>query len=101
MKTVVVNIRVIEGRAEEFVEETLENMGHSLQEAGISRFELLRDESDSNRFLLVEGYRDTVAQAAHKETAHYKKWRERVEPMMAEPRTRAEYAEIRPAHRRR
>jgi (4S)-4-hydroxy-5-phosphonooxypentane-2,3-dione isomerase len=71
-------------------------MGRSRREPGISRFELLQDEADPSRFVLVETYRDAVAQAAHKETAHYLKWKELVEPMMAEPRTRALYSPIEP-----
>ena len=94
MKIVVVQIHVAEGRAEEFITATLENAAHSREEAGIFRFELLRDEASPERFLLVEGYRDDEAQAAHKETAHYMKWRDLVEPMMAEPRIRAVYAEL-------
>jgi (4S)-4-hydroxy-5-phosphonooxypentane-2,3-dione isomerase len=96
MKIVIVHIHATEGRAEDFIGATLENAGHSLREPGITRFELLRDESSPSRFVLVEGYRDAEAQAAHKETAHYKKWRDLVEPMMAEPRTRAVYADLGP-----
>ena len=94
MKTIIVRIRVIQGKAEDFIAATLENVGFSLKEPGISRFELLRDEEDAERFVLIESYRDAEAQAAHKETDHYKKWRDRVEPMMAEPRTRGVYAKL-------
>lgn len=94
MKTVIVHIKVLKDKAEAFVAASLENRGHSLQEPGIGRFDLLADEEDPCRFVLVEGYRDSSAQAAHKETAHYKKWRDLVEPMMAEPRTRAVYREL-------
>jgi quinol monooxygenase YgiN len=36
--------------------------------------------------VLYEVYRDEEAAAAHKETEHYKKWRETVAPMMKTPR---------------
>ncbi len=72
-------------------------MGHSRREPGITRFELLEDESDPCRFVLIEAYRDAEAQAAHKLTAHYQKWKDLAEPLMAEPRTRAVYDEIGPA----
>jgi (4S)-4-hydroxy-5-phosphonooxypentane-2,3-dione isomerase len=94
MKIVIVRIRVAEGRAEDFIAATLENAAHSLKEPGVSRFELLRDEESAERFVLVEGYRDGEAQAAHKETSHYKKWRGLVEPMMAEARSRGVYTPI-------
>jgi quinol monooxygenase YgiN len=94
MKIVIVHIRVVAGREEEFIEATLQNASHSLKEPGISRFELLREESRPDRFVLFEAYRDAGAQAAHRETEHYKRWRDLVEPMMAEPRSRAEYGDI-------
>jgi (4S)-4-hydroxy-5-phosphonooxypentane-2,3-dione isomerase len=97
MITLIVNIRVVEDRAEAFVAATRENLAQSRREAGIARFELLRDQADPCRFVLIEGYRDAEAQARHKETAHYLKWKELAEPMMAEPRTRALYTEIDPA----
>jgi (4S)-4-hydroxy-5-phosphonooxypentane-2,3-dione isomerase len=94
MKTIIVHIRVIGGKEGEFVAATLENVACSLREPGILRFELLQDEADPSRFVLVEGYRDAAAQAAHKETAHYAAWKGLAEPMMAEPRTRAIYSTL-------
>jgi (4S)-4-hydroxy-5-phosphonooxypentane-2,3-dione isomerase len=94
MKTILVHIRVAGGREGEFIAASLENVACSLKEPGILRFELLRDEAEPSRFVLIEAYRDAAAQAAHKETAHYAKWKELVEPMMAEPRTRAAYSTL-------
>lgn len=96
MKTVIVNIRVLPGAVEAFVAASLENQSHSRKEPGILRFELLADEQDPCRFVLIEGYADSAAQAAHKETAHYAVWRDAVEPLMAEPRRRAIYATLGP-----
>jgi (4S)-4-hydroxy-5-phosphonooxypentane-2,3-dione isomerase len=96
MRTVIVNIRVLPGAADAFVAASLENQGHSRKEPGILRFEILADESDPCRFVLIECYRDGAAQAAHKETAHYAAWRDAVESLMAEPRRRAMYATLGP-----
>ena len=93
----IVNIRVFKDKVEDFVEATAENAALSRQEPGVFRFELLRDEADPCRFALVEGYRDAEAQARHKETAHYEKWKRLAEPMMSEPRTRALYELLDPA----
>jgi (4S)-4-hydroxy-5-phosphonooxypentane-2,3-dione isomerase len=90
----IVNIRVSKERIGDFIAATRENMGHSRAEPGISRFEFLQDDADPNRFVLFEGYRDAAALASHKETAHYLKWKDLVDPMMAEPRSRASYSEI-------
>lgn len=96
MRLVIVDIRVVEGKSDEFIAASLENARHSLQEPGVLRFELLRSEEQPERFALVEGYRDAEAQAAHKETEHYKRWRDLAEPLMAEPRTRAVYTTLEP-----
>jgi (4S)-4-hydroxy-5-phosphonooxypentane-2,3-dione isomerase len=93
MRTMIVNVKVLRESVAAFVAATLENAAASRREPGIGRFELLQDESDSCRFVLVESYRDAAAQEAHRETPHYKKWKDQVEPMMAEPRTRATYLE--------
>ncbi len=93
MTTMIVQVHVLAGKEGAFVEATLENAAASRLEPGLLRFELLQDEAEPRRFVLIEGYRDAAAQAAHRETAHYRKWRDLVEPLMAEPRTRALYRE--------
>jgi (4S)-4-hydroxy-5-phosphonooxypentane-2,3-dione isomerase len=95
--TLIVNIRVSKDSVEAFLAASRENLAHSRHEAGVTRFELLQDQADPCRFVLIEGYRDADAQAKHRETAHYLRWRDLVEPLMAEPRTRALYSEIDPA----
>jgi (4S)-4-hydroxy-5-phosphonooxypentane-2,3-dione isomerase len=69
-----------------FVAATLENARQSVAEPGVIRFDLLEQADAPTRFQLIEIYRDEDAPAAHKATAHYARWRETVEPMMAEPR---------------
>ncbi len=46
--------------------------------------------------MLVEVYRDAQAAAAHKETAHYARWRDAVADLMAEPRRSARYVNVSP-----
>lgn len=73
--------------ADAFIAATLENQRNSRKEAANVRFDVLRDNGDPNRFILCEVYADEAGAAAHKETAHYQKWRDTVAPMMAEPRS--------------
>lgn len=80
-----------------FKETTIENAQHSVKEPGIVRFDLIQEELDPTRFVLVEIYRDEDAVQAHKQTAHYAKWRQTVEPMMAEPRRSVRYKPCFPA----
>jgi autoinducer 2-degrading protein len=86
-----VQIRVLPEHVEAFYAATLDNARASRQEPGIARFDVVQDRDDETRFVLVEVYRDDDAPAAHKATAHYATWRDRVEPMLAEPRTRRSF----------
>jgi autoinducer 2-degrading protein len=97
MYIVHVHIRVKPEFVEAFKEATLENARHSLKEPGIARFDVIQQQDDPTRFVLVEVYRTPEDPARHKETAHYNHWREVAEPMMAEPRTRSIYTNIFPA----
>jgi len=86
MLIVLVHVHVKPDCVEAFCSASLQNARNSIQEPGIARFDVLQDNEDPNRFILNEVYRTEDAPAAHKETEHYKLWRETVEDMMAEPR---------------
>ena len=60
------------------------------------RFDVLQDSDDPQRFVLYEAYETEADAAVHKETAHYKRWRERVVDMMSEPRKGIKYTMIYP-----
>jgi quinol monooxygenase YgiN len=75
---------------------TLDNARASVREPGIARFDLLQSREDPARFLLVEVYRSADAPAAHRETAHYQRWRDTVADLMAAPRARVEYVNVFP-----
>jgi len=96
MLIVLIHVHVKTGFVEAFREATIENAGQSIREAGIARFDLVQQRDDPTRFVLVEVYRDESAPAAHRETAHYAKWRDTVAPMMAEPRERQIYSNVFP-----
>jgi autoinducer 2-degrading protein len=96
MLIVLVYARVKSECVEAFKAASLENASHSAQEPGVARFDLLQEEGDPTRFLLIEGYRDPGAPAAHKQTAHYARWKDAVAGMMAEPRSGVRYDWIRP-----
>jgi len=96
MLVVIVHARVLADRVQDFERETLANARESVRETGIARFDVLRDPADPSHFVLVEVYRSDDAPAAHKQTAHYQRWRDAVEPMMAEPRRSEKYASVFP-----
>ena len=81
-----VHVKVKAGDVDAFKEASLANAIASSQEPGISRFDVMQDQSDPTSFILNEVYKNDEAPAAHKETSHYKKWRETVADMMEVPR---------------
>jgi autoinducer 2-degrading protein len=91
-----VHVRVTPGFIEEFKAATAENSRNSLLEPGIARFDLIQQQDDPTRFILVEAYRSPEAPGLHKETAHYAVWRDAVAPMMAEPRSSIKFDSITP-----
>ena len=86
-----VHVHVKPESVAEFRQATIENARSSVQEPGIARFDVVQQQDDATRFVLIEIYRTPEASAAHKETAHYAKWRDKVAPMMAEPRQSVKY----------
>lgn len=96
MLIVHVHVHVKPEFVEPFKRATVENATNSVQEPGIARFDVIQQQDDPTRFMLVEVYRSVEATAAHKETRHYAIWRDMVAEMMAEPRSSTKYANIFP-----
>jgi autoinducer 2-degrading protein len=96
MLVVHVHVHVHEGSVEAFEEATRANARASVQEPGIARFDVIQQQDDRTRFVLVEVYRTPDAPAAHKETEHYARWRDAVADMMASPRTSVKYDNVFP-----
>ena len=97
MLVVHVHVQVKPAAVEAFKAATLDNAGHSVQEPGIARFDVVQQSDDPTRFVLVEVYRTPEAPAQHKETTHYQRWRDTVADMMAAPRQSVKYANLFPA----
>ena len=100
MLIVHVHVRVKPDCIDAFKQVTLENARQSLHEAGIARFDVVQQNDDPTRFILVEVYRSVEATAAHKATAHYAAWRERMESLMAEPRSSVKFSNVFPTDER-
>ena len=96
MQIVHVHVNVKPESVEAFKQATIENATHSVKEAGIARFDVIQQQDDPTKFILVEIYKTADAPAAHKETLHYKRWRDTVMNMMAEPRQGIKYSNIFP-----
>ncbi len=96
MLIVHVFVHVKADRIEDFKQATVVNARNSVNEPGIARFDVLQRQDDPARFVLVEFYRTADDPARHKDTDHYKKWRDTVADMMAEPRSSIKYDNVYP-----
>jgi len=96
MLIVLVFIHVKPDQVEAFKEATLDNARNSVREEGIERFDIIQQQDDPNRFVLIEVYSDPDAPSRHKDTAHYNRWREAVVDMMAEQRFSIKYSNLFP-----
>jgi autoinducer 2-degrading protein len=83
----------------DFIEASIVNHLGSIKEPGNMRFDVLQSRDDPSRFMLYEAYESEEAAGAHKQTAHYLKWREAVAPWMAKPREGIPHRVICPASR--
>ncbi len=92
-----VEVHVIKEHIDEFIRATVENHRESVKEPGNLRFDVLQAVQDPSHFTLYEAYESDEAAAAHKNTAHYARWRDTVAPWMASPRTGTPHRVIAPA----
>jgi len=97
MLIVHVHVHVKPESVEPFRAATLENARNSVEEPGVVRFDVIQQEDDPTRFVLVEIYRTPDDPGRHKATAHYAAWRDAVESMMAEPRRSGKFRALFPA----
>lgn len=96
MHILVVEVHVKDEFVDEFIELTRENATQSRLEPGVVRFDVLQQKEDPARFVLYEVYKNPDGHGAHRESAHYLKWRTAVEPMMAEPRKGTVFTNVLP-----
>jgi len=96
MLVVHVQVHVKPESVEAFKAATFVNARESVREPGIARFDIVQQQDDPTRFVLVEVYRTPQAPTAHKETKHYQTWRDAVAPLMAEPRSSVKFTNVFP-----
>jgi len=89
-----VHVHVRPNCVEAFRKATIANARNSVKEPGVARFDVIQQQDDATRFVLVEVYHNIEATTVHKETSHYKTWRDTVADMMAEPRTSVKFSEV-------
>jgi (4S)-4-hydroxy-5-phosphonooxypentane-2,3-dione isomerase len=97
MLVVHVHVKVKPDCIDAFKEVTTRNARESVKEPGIARFDVMQQADDPGRFVLIEAYRSPEAATAHKATAHYAEWRDRMESLMAEPRYSVKFSGVFPS----
>ena len=91
MFVVIVHAHVKPDMIQDFITATLDNAHNSILEPGVARFDFYQQKDDPTRFSLIEIYRTEDSPVKHRATEHYNRWRNSVESMMAESRSRVEY----------
>ena len=91
-----VHVHVKAEMVDAFKQVSIENAKQSVKEEGIERFDVIQQEDDPTRFILVEVFKTEEAPVVHRATAHYAKWRDAVVEMMAEPRQGIKFSNIYP-----
>ncbi len=79
-----------------FEEATAANQRASILEPGVLRFDVLRSTERPGEYLLYEAYANPEAAEDHKNTAHYKLWRDAVAPFMDRPREGRSFSVVAP-----
>jgi len=91
MHVTLVHVHVIPAHIDDFIATTRLNHEASVQESGNCRFDVLQSPENPGHFILYEAYTSAETAAAHKQTAHYLAWRDRVAGWMSEPRQGVRY----------
>lgn len=97
MQVTIVYVTVKPEHIDDFIDASRLNHESSVAEPGNRRFDVLQSADDPSQFVLYEAYENAAEAARHKETEHYKKWREAVADWMAQPRTGVPYTGLFPA----
>ena len=91
-----VYVQVNEQFINDFISECRKNHNESVKEPGNMRFDVIQQVENPSNFMLYEAYIDEATANAHKQTEHYKVWRQNVEHMMAQPRSGVKHTIICP-----
>lgn len=96
MYVTVVYVHVKPAHVPDFIDAIRANHEGSIQEPGNVRFDILQSADDPTRFVTYMAYRDEASARAHRETAHYRAFRDRVADWMVEPRQNVVYLGLLP-----
>ncbi len=96
MKILHVYLRIKPDKIADFKELALYNAANSVEEPGCARFEVLQQEDDEERFMLIEHYVDDAAVEAHRQTPHFARWAATIPDLQQGERTRDWWRAVEP-----
>lgn len=70
---------------DDFVKVAMANVENSRKEPGVLAFDLVRSKDDPAEFYIVEVYTSPEDHGSHRETEHYKEFKEKVAPLLPHP----------------
>ena len=83
MYVIVVTLQAKPEGRDAFLKAAVEDgQGSTQNEPGCLRFDVYNDQSDPNKFVFVEVYKDEAAFQAHTKTPHFAAWREATKDLM-------------------
>ena len=94
-----VTVYVKQEHIQDFIQATTVNHAGSIKEPGNMRFDVLQCADEPSRFMLYEAYESVEDARAHKDTDHYKVWKETVAPWMDRPREGVAHQVVAPMDR--
>lgn len=94
-----VHVWVKPDHIDDFILASTENHKNSIKEPGNLRFDLVQNANDAAKFVIYEAYATDEDAAAHKNTAHYLKWRATVADWMMQPRKGEKHIVVAPTNK--
>ncbi|PJZ66132.1 antibiotic biosynthesis monooxygenase [Leptospira wolffii] len=96
MIVTVSSYKILSEKIQEFLEISSELSRESLKEKGVLRFDLLQNDGDDGRFLIIEAYESEAIRKAHLDTPHFVNWRRTVPEMFSQGTTTVHYKPVSP-----
>lgn len=97
MHVTIVHVHVKPEHIDDFIAACRLNHEASVKEPGNRRFDVLQSAEKPGWFVIYEAYADEAQAKAHKDTAHYRQWRDTVADWMQAPRKGLSFNGLYPA----
>lgn len=89
-----IHVHVIPGTESAFITASLLNASKSLEEEGVSGFDLLQRSESPTSFVLSQRFETKGAETAHLATVHYNAWRKATDDFITDARITMRYLQL-------